>query len=112
MGIKIVVEHFLKRGHKDIKALVPRFRRGNWDIECPTKDPEILDELEQNGYLTFTPSRYVNNKLILPYDDRFIMKAAQHYDAIIISNDNYRDLMQENFEWRKLVENKYNLNYI
>ena len=40
------------------------------------------------------------------------MKAAQHYDAIIVSNDNYRDLMQENFEWRKLVENKYNLNYI
>ena len=44
MGIKIVVEHFLKRGHKDIKALVPRFRRGNSDIECPTKDPEILDQ--------------------------------------------------------------------
>jgi hypothetical protein len=83
---------------------VPRFRRGQSDVECPTINPEILDDLEKNGYLTYTPSRYVNNKLICPYDDRFILRAAEHYNAIIVSNDNYRDLMQENYEWRLLVE--------
>ncbi len=60
--------------------------------------------MEKNGYLTYTPSRYVNNKLICPYDDRFILRAAEHYNAIIVSNDNYRDLMLENYEWKLLVE--------
>jgi ribonuclease ZC3H12 len=83
---------------------VPRFRRGQSDIECPTLNPEILDELEKNGYLTYTPSRYVNNKLICPYDDRFILRAAEHYNAIIVSNDNYRDLMLEKYEWKLIVE--------
>lgn len=108
-GIQIVVDFFLKRGHKDIKAMLPRFRRGNSDRECPTQDPEILDELEEKRFLTYTPSRYVGNKLILPYDDRFILQAAHHYNAIIVSNDNYRDLMQENEEWRRLVEKKYDI---
>ena len=106
MGIKIVVEFFLKRGHTQIKAMVPRYRRGTSDHACPSTHPEILDELENKGYITYTPSRYVNNKLILPYDDRFILNAAEHYNAVIVSNDNYRDLMQEKAEWRRLVESK------
>lgn len=103
-GIKLVVEYFLKRGHTQIKALVPRFRRGNSDHDCPTLNPEILDHLEEKGYLTYTPSRYVNNKLILPYDDRFILKAAHYYNGIIVSNDNYRDLMKESQEWKRVIE--------
>ena len=106
-GIKLAVDHFLQRGHRQIKALLPRFRRGNSDKDCPTIHPEILDELEQSGFLTYTPSRYVENKLILPYDDRFILKAACHYNAIIVSNDNYRDLTPENPDWKRLVDKKY-----
>jgi ribonuclease ZC3H12 len=83
---------------------VPRFRRGTSDHEVPTRNPEILDQLEKNGYLCYTPSRYVNNKLIIPYDDRFILKAAVHYNAIIVSNDNYRDLWNENNEWKRHIE--------
>ena len=105
-GIQLVVEHFLRRGHREIRALVPRFRRGTSDTDCPTMNPEILDELEKQGFLAYTPSRYVNNKLILPYDDRFILKAAHYYNAVIVSNDNYRDLMKESVEWKRLVENK------
>lgn len=105
-GIKIVVDYFLKRGHTNVKAFVPRFRRGQSDKKCPTYNGEVLDELEKNNNLIYTPSRYVGNQLILPYDDRFILKAAQHYDAIIVSNDNYRDLMSENAEWQKLVQSK------
>ena len=105
-GIKLAVEHFLQRGHTQIKALVPRFRRGNSDKECPTIHPEILEELEKQGCLTYTPSRYVQNKLIVPYDDRFILKAAIYYNAIIVSNDNYKDLWDENVEWKRHIEKK------
>jgi ribonuclease ZC3H12 len=105
-GIKIVVDYFLSRGHTQITALVPRFRRGTSDHDCPTTNPEILDELEEKGYLTYTPSRFVENRLILPYDDRFILKTAVHYNAVIVSNDNYRDLWDENLDWKRLVQTR------
>lgn len=98
------MDYFVKRGHTQIKAIIPRFRRGNSDTDCPTLNPELLDELENDQYLSYTPSRYVNNKLILPYDDRFIISAATHYDAIIVSNDNYRDLMNEDPEWKRVIQ--------
>lgn len=101
----MAVDYFLNRGHDKIYAVVPRFRRGTSDKECPTLDPEILDNLEEKGYLTYTPSRYVEKKLIVPYDDRFILDAALFYDGIIVSNDNYRDLMDEKPEYKKLVQN-------
>jgi ribonuclease ZC3H12 len=106
MGIRIVVDYFINRGHKNVKAFVPRFRRGMSDRRCPTTRGDILDELEKRNNLIYTPSRYVGNQLICPYDDRFILRAAQHYNAVIVSNDNYRDLRQENAEWDHLVKYK------
>jgi hypothetical protein len=103
-GLKLVVEYFLARGHNQIKIFVPRFRRGTSDQNVPTRNPEILDELEEQGYLAYTPSRFVNQKLILPYDDRFIIKAAIHHNAVIVSNDNFRDLQDENPEWKTYIQ--------
>jgi len=70
-GIKIVVDYFLKRGHTEVKAFIPRFRRGCSDKKCPTTEPELIDEMEKNNNLVYTPSRYVDDKLIVPYDDRY-----------------------------------------
>lgn len=90
----------------NVKAFVPRFRRGSSDKKCPTADGDVLDELERRNHLVYTPSRYVGNRLICPYDDRFILRAAQHYDAVIVSNDNYRDLAKESIDWNRLIQNK------
>ncbi|CAF0966549.1 unnamed protein product [Brachionus calyciflorus] len=98
IGIKFAVEFFLRRGHKNIKALVPRFRRAE------LKDEIILDDLESRGFLSYTPSRYLNGKLIVPYDDRFILQAAEYFDGIIVSNDNYNDIKDEKPEWKTLVD--------
>lgn len=105
-GIKIAVEYFKKRGHTDIKAMIPEFRRSDYDKNVPTIDPEILDELEKEGYLTYTPSRNVDHKLIVPYDDRFILTAALNFKAVVVSNDRYRDLYEENHEWKNLIDKK------
>jgi len=40
------------------------------------------------------------------YDDRFILKLAQETNAVIVSNDNFRDLQSEKPEWKTLVEKR------
>jgi ribonuclease ZC3H12 len=78
----------VNRGHEKVEAYIPRFRRGISDQRCPSINPEILDELYDKGYLKYTPSQC--------YDDVFIIKAALHYDGVIVSNDQYRDVMKDN----------------
>lgn len=40
------------------------------------------------------------------YDDRYILKLAVDNDGIVVSNDNYRDLLQESNEFKKVVEER------
>lgn len=40
------------------------------------------------------------------YDDRYILKLASESDGIVVSNDNYRDLVNENPEFKKIVEER------
>ena len=93
VGVKLVVEYFKKKGHKEIKAFVPQFRKNHEN----TKNPEILDELYKEHILVFTPSR--------SYDDGFILEAAKIKDAAIVSNDNYKDKIFEE-EYREITEKK------
>lgn len=40
------------------------------------------------------------------YDDRYILKLASENDGIIVSNDNYRDLVNEKPEFKKVVDER------
>ena len=93
VGIKLVVDYFKNKGHKDIKAFVPRFRENHEN----TRNPEILKELEKERILVFTPSR--------SYDDGFILETAKLKNAVIVSNDNYKDKIFEE-EYREITEKK------
>ena len=81
----MAVDYFKQRGHNQIKAFVPQFRLTNLKGEKPTQNPEILEDLFKNNYLVYTPSK--------SYDDGFILETARIKDAIIVSNDNYNDLI-------------------
>ncbi len=95
-GIKFAVDHFLKLGHTNVVAMVPQYRRRALNHKYPTLEHELLDEMENNNNLVYTPSE--------AYDDRFIIKAAVHHNALIVSNDKYRDLMQEDKEWDDFIK--------
>ena len=41
------------------------------------------------------------------YDDRYIVKLADENDGIILSNDNFRHLVKENPEWKKVIEERF-----
>ncbi|XP_060521278.1 probable ribonuclease ZC3H12C isoform X2 [Cylas formicarius] len=105
-GIKICVDWFKSRGHKNITVFVPKWRKEGPRCDNPIKDQEILAELERERLLVFTPSRLVGGKRMVCYDDRYILKLAAQTDGVVVSNDNYRDLCQESVEFRKVVEER------
>lgn len=71
-----------------------------------SSDQEILRRLEKDKILVFTPSRRVQGRRVVCYDDRFIVKLAYESDGIIVSNDNYRDLAVEKPEWKKFIDER------
>ncbi|XP_055638973.1 probable ribonuclease ZC3H12C isoform X2 [Toxorhynchites rutilus septentrionalis] len=105
-GIRLCVDWFKNRGHRDITVFVPKWRKESTRPDNPVKDGEILNELEKERMLVFTPSRLVGGKRMVCYDDRYILKLAAENDGIVVSNDNYRDLVQESSEFKKVVEER------
>ncbi|TKC34770.1 hypothetical protein EI555_004198 [Monodon monoceros] len=77
-----------------------------WHIIRISTDQDILRKLEKEKILVFTPSRRVQGRRVVCYDDRFIVKLAFDSDGIIVSNDNYRDLQIEKPEWKKFIEER------
>lgn len=75
-------------------------------IRSFSSDQEILRRLEKEKILVFTPSRRVQGRRVVCYDDRFIVKLAYESDGIIVSNDNYRDLANEKPEWKKFIDER------
>ncbi|KFQ82943.1 putative ribonuclease ZC3H12D, partial [Phoenicopterus ruber ruber] len=69
-------------------------------------DQHILEELEKQSILVYTPSRKVKGKRVVCYDDRYIVKVAYEKDGVIVSNDHYRDLQNENPEWKWFIEQR------
>lgn len=57
-------------------------------------------------FQVWTPSRRIGGRRIVCHDDRYILKTAEEKDAVIVSNDEYRDLVKENPHYRKLVEQR------
>lgn len=58
-GIKICVDWFRARGHKEVTVFVPKWRKEASRPDNPIADQEILGELERDRLLVFTPSRYI-----------------------------------------------------
>ncbi|XP_072317280.1 endoribonuclease ZC3H12A [Eucyclogobius newberryi] len=105
-GIQLAVNFFLDRGHNDIKVFVPTWRKEQPRLDAPITDQNILTKLEKCGILVFTPSRHVRGKRVVCYDDRYIVQVASESEAVIVSNDTYRDLQGESLEWKKCIEER------
>ncbi|EDV25024.1 uncharacterized protein TRIADDRAFT_24967, partial [Trichoplax adhaerens] len=103
-GIQVCVQYFLNRGHREITAFVPEWRKEAPKPDAPICEQDILTQLESQGFLVFTPSRRVRGKRRAHHDDYFVVKLAAEKDGIIVSNDNFRDIQHESPKWRKVIE--------
>ncbi|XP_023666020.1 probable ribonuclease ZC3H12D [Paramormyrops kingsleyae] len=105
-GLQLAVKWFWDRGHRDITVFVPLWRKETPKPDTPITDQHILYELEQRNILVFTPSRCINGKRVVCYDDRYIVRLAFDCGGVIVSNDNYRDLQTEKPQWKKFIEER------
>ncbi|KAL2094128.1 hypothetical protein ACEWY4_011440 [Coilia grayii] len=102
-GIAIAVEHFWRRGHREITVFVPQWRQ--------KRDPNIteqhfLSQLEDLRLLSFTPSREVCGQRIASHDDRFLLHLAEKTDGVIVTNDNLRDFVSTSEAWRSIIQHR------
>ena len=67
-------------------------------------EKRILDELAEKEILTYTPNRRTDGKSWNCYDDRTIVDYASRVKGIVVTNDNYRDLIGESEEFREQIE--------
>merc|ERR1719458_2409722 len=105
-GIQICVDWFWKRGHKDIVVFVPKWRKEASKVDVPITSQNLLEEMEKKRQVVFTPSRQVLGKRIVCHDDRYILNYAAENDAVVVSNDNYRELINEKLEYKKVIEER------
>ncbi|XP_052769695.1 uncharacterized protein LOC128209624 [Mya arenaria] len=106
MGIRLAVEYFRNRRHRDITVFLPQWRKCRPPPGVSVTHRHELDRLEEEGFLVYTPSRRIGNKLVASYDDRFIVELAEREDGVIVSNDQYRDLQLEKNSWRRVIETR------
>lgn len=88
--MSIAIEFFEKMGH-EIRAIVPQMRLKSG----MSTDPRLLESLHADNKVMFTPCKSLPGRNAISYDDRILMQMANELDAAIISNDNYRDLIDE-----------------
>ena len=67
-------------------------------------EKKIMDDLLERGILTYTPHRRTEGKSWNCYDDRFIVGYASRVKGIVVTNDNYLDIIGESEEFREQIE--------
>ena len=97
--IQSIINHFLK-ATSPISAILCTVLRLEGNSFCSNNRPRFLF---QTLHLY-----YIDNDLSF----RFVLELAEREDGIIVSNDQYRDLMLERNDWRKIIEERYRETYM
>ncbi|XP_053119856.1 protein KHNYN-like [Hemicordylus capensis] len=100
-GIALAVQHFWDRGHREVTVLVPAHRM---EEDPNVREQHFLVELHDLSILSVTPSRKIDGKGIVPYDDRVMLQLAEKTNGVIVTNDQFRDLAKESKRWIRIIK--------
>ena len=92
-GLFIVHDWFARRGH-EVLIILPQSRKSKLMAKGRKEEVAKLDDLEKSGILFYSPSRRTNDRRWDCYDDIFIVDIAARKQGIVVSNDNYRDILK------------------
>ncbi|XP_022204749.2 endoribonuclease rege-1 [Nilaparvata lugens] len=96
-GIKICVDYFRRLGNKTYVVLPNHRKRFLGDL---------ANAWERDGTLVVTPSRRINNNYVTSAYDRYVIQCAAAMDGIIVSKNQFRDLMGINPLWDATIEKR------
>uniref|UniRef100_A0A182Q8V2 RNase NYN domain-containing protein n=1 Tax=Anopheles farauti TaxID=69004 RepID=A0A182Q8V2_9DIPT len=100
-GLELSIRYFKKLGH-EVVAVVPQYKLKKHQ----STDYVLLDKLHRQGDVTLAPSKNLPGQCSSTYDDRLILSIAEQFDGVIISNDNFRDLLDISPAWRRIIETR------
>jgi len=92
-GILIAIKWFQSRGHEHVFAVVPQSRKIKLLKEGRRKDVDLLETMHKSNLLIFTPCRRTDEKSWDSYDDRQMIEFAATKEGIVVTNDQFRDLL-------------------
>uniref|UniRef100_A0A8D2IU10 RNase NYN domain-containing protein n=1 Tax=Varanus komodoensis TaxID=61221 RepID=A0A8D2IU10_VARKO len=102
-GIALAVQYFWDRGHREVTVLVPAYRM---EEDSNVRERHFLAELQDLSILSVTPSRKIDGKGIVPYDDRIMLRLAEQTNGVIVTNDQFRDLAKESKKWIRVIKER------
>ncbi|KAK9392718.1 NEDD4-binding protein 1 [Crotalus adamanteus] len=102
-GIAIAVDYFWKRGHRKITVFVPQWRTRK---DSNSTEQHFLTQLQDVGILALTPARVVCGARIASHDDRFLLHLAEKTGGVIVTNDNFREFVDESPTWREIIQRR------
>ncbi|KXJ78082.1 hypothetical protein RP20_CCG005701 [Aedes albopictus] len=101
-GVRLALQHFFNSG-LEAYAMLPRF----YLKPGKSSDWTILDMLYKNGRLITTPCKEFPMAIRgAAYDDRFMLDIATKFACVVVSNDQYRDIMHERPGWLECVRER------
>nr|VZI01376.1 unnamed protein product [Spirometra erinaceieuropaei] len=97
-NLRCALDYFLGRGHKDILIVLHGIRQGS----CSA----VFTEAEMAKYFSFASCRRLSKETLIADDDSIILEFATKRNAVVISNDQYRDWISVRPEFRDVIENR------
>lgn len=106
-GLQICADYFLQRGHQ-VTIWVPLWRKyRNQKPEHPIRDQDVMEQLEDQGVLKFTPARKLpSGKFFASHEDKWVLDLAVQIDAVVVSNDHFREFAQQSAEYCHILTNR------
>ena len=102
-GVEKCVEYFLERGH-EVKVYLAASMLEKREVS--EQGRKKLIKLYNEGKLVFTPSRRTSFQSYDCYEDDFIIRNAIKTQGIIVSNDNFLDLIAKSPDYREQIEKR------
>jgi len=105
-GVVIATSFFESRGHK-VYILLPLRYRARIDKELHS----TVNDMMAKGSLIFVPGRVIDDVKMNCDDDSMIVQYAHQTQSVVVSNDQYRDLMTKKPEYKETIKNRL-LSYV
>lgn len=100
-GLEIAINFFENKGHR-VKAVCPQ----NYTQRVKTDDQNGFHRLVKQRKVVLTPCKRLPSNTNCCTHKKLILDITHSKEGVIISNDNFRDLLNENEKWNEVIRSR------